>query len=275
MHSYIILTVLYNKDLDCSETINSLIKSKYRLEKSTLFIWDNSTTPQTLEKLANLRSQFEKTEIIYKHTPENMSLSEIYNTFLDEIFVSRDFVVLLDHDTSFDENFFLAHEKSLNNNNNINLYLPKVIFKNEIVSPCRQLFYKSLPYKTLKHGTYTSSNKTAINSGMIIRWSYFSDIFRGYDTRLKFYGTDDYFMREYRKINRFFYVLDYSIHHDLTCNPMSDDIQKFKASFHESQQAFLILHSSGRKFSVAGLVVLIRKLKHTIKFKLNFFSSKN
>lgn len=242
------------------------------LKGSTLLIWDNSKKAKDSLQLSELHSRSNGLDIIYKHTPENKTLSEIYNSFLQLSPKKHDFIILLDHDTSFDSQLFDAHKKALKSCDPVNLYLPIVKFKDKIVSPGKQLLFKSFPYKHLNPGLTASRHNTAINSGMIIRWSYFTEIFKGYDKRLKFYGTDDYFMMEYRKTNKYFYLLDYTIHHDLTCNPDADDIYKFKASFQEAQKSFLILHSNGRPLSMAGLVVFIRRLKHTIKFKISFFN---
>ncbi|ROM42618.1 MULTISPECIES: hypothetical protein [Pseudomonas] len=269
---YLFLIVIYNRSLKDSQSICSLIKSISTLEGSTFIIWDNSLEPQAKSQLDWLSSELKKNNFIYKHTPENKSLSEIYNSFLTLAPQKKDFIILLDHDTSFDLHLFTAHREALNDCTITNLYLPIVKFKNKIVSPGKQVFFKSLPYKNLHPGLMPSRHNTAINSGMIIRWSYFTETFKGYDKRLKFYGTDDYFMMQYRKTNKSFYLLDYTIEHDLTCDPEADDIYKFRSSFQEAQKSFLILHSNGRTLSMAGLVVFIRRLKHTIKFKINFFS---
>nr|BFD44251.1 hypothetical protein FFPRI1PSEUD_57500 [Pseudomonas sp. FFPRI_1] len=269
---YLILVVIYNRSLKDSQSIRSLIESLSTLEGSTFFIWDNSLERQPENELDWFQKETHKNNFIYKHTSQNTSLSEIYNTFTTLTPQKHDFIILLDHDTSFDSQLFDAHKKALKSCDPVNLYLPIVKFKDKIVSPGKQLLFKSLPYKHLNPGLTASRHNTAINSGMIIRWSYFTGIFKGYDKRLKFYGTDDYFMMEYRKTNKYFYLLDYTIHHDLTCNPDADDIYKFKASFQEAQKSFLILHSNGRPLSMAGLVVFIRRLKHTIKFKISFFN---
>ncbi|MFK3792768.1 glycosyltransferase [Pseudomonas piscis] len=270
--SYLILVVLYEKSFTQSESISSILKSLIYLQSSTIIIWDNSSKSKDASQVGKLKKITAGLDVIYKHTPENKHLSEIYNSFVNLSPRKHDFIVLLDHDTVFDSQLFKAHQQAINAERNSNLYLPVVKFKNSIVSPGKQIFFKSLPYKDLGPGLMSSKRNTAINSGMIIRWSYFNDKFKGYDERLKFYGTDDYFMMEYRKTNETFYLLDYSINHDLTCNPDSDNIYKFKSSFHESQKAFLILHGNGRALSIAGLVVFMRRLKHTLKFRINFFT---
>lgn len=270
--NYFILIVLYEKTFTQSETISSLLKSAPTLKDSTLLIWDNSLQAKDPSQLNDLNARSGQLDIIYKHTPENKSLSEIYNNFIKSAPKKHDFIILLDHDTSFDSQLFISHKQAVNSCNSANLYLPIVKFKDRIVSPGKQILFKSFPYKHLSPGLMDSRHNTAINSGMIIRWSYFTETFKGYDKRLKFYGTDDYFMMQYRKTNKSFYLLDYTIEHDLTCDPEADDIYKFRSSFQEAQKSFLILHSNGRTLSMAGLVVFIRRLKHTIKFKINFFS---
>lgn len=268
---YLILVVIYNKRLRDSETILSLIKSASTLSGSTIFVWDNSLSEQHQSEISWLRAQCTGVNILYKSTPENLSLSKIYNRFLVEAGIVCDFVVLTDHDTVFDQEFFNAHATAVQQSGSVNLYLPKVVFKDGVVSPGKQFFYKSFPYKTLESGVRRARNNTAVNSGMIIRCSYFCGSFTGYDERLSFYGTDDYFMMQYRKANKYFYVLDYIIQHDLTCSPFSSDLPAFRKSFNDAQSAFLILHSNGRRYSIAGLVVFLRRLKHTLAFKINFF----
>ena len=271
--NYLILVVIYNRSLKEAESICSLVKSAASLPGSTVLVWDNSANAQRREQMSWLYDRLSGVNVLYKHSPENKSLSEIYNSFLAEVSMPHEFIMLLDHDTSFDSGFFEAHELARKNNDFVNLYLPQVFFKDEIVSPIKQCYYKSLPYGSLVSGVHSSKNNTAINSGMLIRSSYFTTEFAGYDPRLKFYGTDDYFMMEYRKSNDFFYTLDYIIQHDLTCSPDSGDVMKFRDSFNDAQEAFLILHSNGRRFSIAGLVVFLRRVKHTLTFKVNFFKT--
>lgn len=270
---YFILVVIYNKRLQESETILSLVRSVAALCGSTILVWDNSLSGQGEGDVSWLRDQCFGVNVLYKHTPENLGLSKIYNRFLAEADVAFDFIVLTDHDTTFDRDFFSAHATAVQQAGDVNLYLPKVVFNNAIVSPGRQFFYKSFPYKKLGFGMRLAGNNTAINSGMIIRGSYFRDAFTGYDERLDFYGTDDYFMRQYRQANEYFYVLDYVIQHDLTCNPSASNLVAFRKSFNEAQEAFLILHCSGRRYSIAKLIVFLRRLKHTLVFKVNFFKT--
>ena len=46
-------------------------------------------------------------------------------------------------------------------------------------------------------GVLKINNRFAINSGMVIDAHYLANTFKGYDERIKFYGTDDDFILKY------------------------------------------------------------------------------
>ena len=83
--NYLILVVIYNRSLKEAESICSLVKSAASLPGSTVLVWDNSANAQRREQMSWLYDRLSGVNVLYKHTPENKSLSEIYNSFLAEV----------------------------------------------------------------------------------------------------------------------------------------------------------------------------------------------
>ncbi|WP_235777318.1 glycosyltransferase [Pseudomonas piscis] len=163
--SYLILIVIYKVSLKDSQSIRSLVEVPLQKNSATVVIWDNSPEAQSQEQLDWISKKLGKEHVIYQHTPENKSLSEIYNSFIKLAHKKNDFIILLDQDTSFDYRLFTTHQQVLDSGDKSNLYLPIVKFKEKIVSPGKQILFKSFPYKNIKPGLMASKNNTAINSG--------------------------------------------------------------------------------------------------------------
>jgi len=237
---YLILVVVYNIKLSHSETIQSLIHSKEELSGSKLVIWDNSSAVQEDSQIAWVKNNLNNLEVCYIHTPKNMPLSKIYNSIRSDFQGITKFIVLLDQDSKFCSNFFIQHKILIKQGEISNLYLPIIKFKNTIISPAWLFYFKGFRYKTPFLGRVSSLFKTAINSGMIIDFHYFQNIFEGYDERLNFYGTDDYFMQKYQLHNTHFVILNYEFEHNLTYSFLNPNIAEVIKRYHDANKAILI-----------------------------------
>lgn len=213
--NFLLLVVLYNKTLHTSETLGSLLTFRDQLKGSKLLLWDNSpASALTKDELEVLQSSF--TEVEYVCTPENLALSAIYNQVLQRQEMAKyEGLVLLDHDSLLADNFFTEARSSMAQHPDINLFLPIVESNNEIVSPADLYLFKGVRWKQKQTGLTKAKRRAAINSGMVIRTGYVQNEYKGYDERLKFYGTDTYFMNCYATQNKYFYVLNTSIQHQL------------------------------------------------------------
>ena len=220
-HKYLILVIVYNEKIKDSSTYKSIISTKENLTNSTLIIWDNSKNNQ---KINNNELCFFKC-VQYIHTPNNLSLSKIYNKVIQSN-EEYDYMIILDQDSSFSKNYFKQIQNSIKNNSTINLFLPIVKSDTTIVSPGDYKIFKGSYWKKEKYGKIKSKNILAINSGMVINFNYLKKEFKGYDERLRFYGVDTFFMFEYAKSNKYFYVLDYTFNHESALLNNKENIDK-------------------------------------------------
>lgn len=248
------LIVLYNTNPSESPTLLSLI-AHYTANPATnikLVVWDNSQDShynQTSQIVCNAL-QFQ-----YFHTPENTSLSVIYNKIANNLPINS-FVTILDQDTELSSEYFSELNKL--QNEGINLILPIVICKNKIVSPGKRIYSHGILIKELMPGYRSSKNLLAINSGMSISQKVFKKF--SYDTRLRFYGTDTYFMRQYEKFFASAYIMESRINHSLAemeekdqawrRSHLNERLRTFKIIFDTSitERIFVRIHSIFLKF---------------------------
>jgi GT2 family glycosyltransferase len=224
-YKYLILVVIYNTKLSSVSTLNSLNSCKYH-NKSKIIIWDNSPQKADNENIAFIETQFNDFE--YIHSPQNLSLSTIYNniinTYIDIKNSQFDYLVLFDQDSTFKGDFFENIDRIISTKKDLMLILPIIKASGYIVSPSKQILFKGSYWKKKKTGRVKSKFSSAINSGMIISTQYLKRVSFRYDESYKFYGTDIYFMKNYTKNEKYFYVMDYEIQHDLSKFNSEEDI---------------------------------------------------
>ena len=209
MSKFLILIVLYEFKVKDSLSYISLLKSSEYLSESKLILWDNSPSIQSID--TNNISFLQYVE--YIHTPENMSLSKIYNRVI-QANEEYDYMIILDQDSSFSSDYLEKLNSAIIKHPSINLFLPLIRAEHNIVSPGDYKIFKGSYWKKEKYGIINAKNILAINSGMAINFNYLKNIYKGYDERLRFYGTDTSFMLEYSEDNDFLFVIDYVFKHD-------------------------------------------------------------
>lgn len=264
---YLILIVIYNQKLDKSPSYQSILDSMEYFKKSKLIIWDNSQENQKINiDTINFFNQVE-----YIHTPENLSLSKIYNKVI-QLNNGFDYMIILDQDSSFSKDYLLEIEKSINKNKDINLFLPIVKSNNTIVSPGDYKIFKGSYWRKEIYGKINSKNILAINSGMVINFNYFKHTFVGYDERLNFYGVDTYFMFEYAKQNEYCYVLDYTFYHESALLDEDEDINKKLFRLKDLFYSWKITNEN-HIFNLffVNIYILFKVLKLAIKHKDNTY----
>jgi hypothetical protein len=206
----LILVVLYNLSPTQSQTLQAL-KSLSRVfeKRPEIFVWVNSAiwTPTDQKELTDLLSEY---AVVSRHTPENASLSHIYNSIFDE-YSSSDRIIIFDHDTKPTEDYFkevLSHSRVSDD-----LIIPQVFSGGRIVSPGGRILSKGYLRKSVTAGVQPSKNVLAINSGMAICPRVTKSI--RWDERLRFYGTDSYFMTQYETIRDSLVVTQAKLDHSL------------------------------------------------------------
>lgn len=265
-----ILVVIYKKTFLESETLVKIadISKSGILKPSRLIIWDNS--PQKVDETEILLLENYFFEMVLVHTPQNLSLSKIYNNVIENHLKINDYLVLLDHDTRVTHEYFKEVIDEVSGVGAPDLLLPKIVVNSKIESPAYQYILFSKRWKFDSSGIYDSNNVTAINSGMVISGKFLLSGFK-YDERLSFYGTDSYLMYNYNLFCNKFYLLDASIQHDLNLQSNPSVVQKVKI-FKEIKAANEIIYSRNIFYAILLRVNnLIVAAKYSIKYRSLIF----
>ena len=260
---FLAVTVLFKTALSRSASLQSWSRCVASGHNVTCIVWDNSPHGAGLEELAWLRENLPAA--VYRHTPENVPLSRIYNSVIDEFLRPDDApfeaLVITDQDSDFLPALLDEASAAMDTHPEVSLFLPHVIANDAIVSPANVYGCVGLPWRHKRAGTITARSRTAINSGMIIRREYLVRRFIGYDERLRFYGTDNDFCRKYATTERWLYVLNSVVTHSLARD--ADETRDVKLWRHrENVRALLVTHSGdwiGRVTSRAYCAVYCSK----------------
>lgn len=268
---YLILVVNYKKNILESETIKSLSKIPHLNINSKLLVWDNKPMQENHQDIYKIKDRFNQLE--YIPCESNERLSSVYNYVIKNKIECFEYLIILDNDSMITTDFFSTLDKSITNNNNIDLFLPIVKSSGLIVSPARLFYFKGIYYKKIKYGKVNAHFKTAINSGMVISSNYLKYHFEGYDEELSLYGIDDYFMKEYSKKNKYFYIIKYVIEHSLSIHVNeSVDIKLFR--FKNLKNGIRIVNKNSNFIlkKIIEIYLLFCSLKESLKYKdMRFF----
>ncbi len=263
---FVILVVIYKQTLNNCKTITSLKSCFSALQRfnTNLVIWDNSENDDNRIFLDELKNNFH--EIDYINTPENTSLSVVYNKTI-KANINADYILLLDQDSLFGNNFIDIFYSALNEYSDNDLFLPIVKSGNTIVSPGNYFFVKGRFWKKVKNGLLPCKNTVAILSGMIIRLNFFRENNNAlFDERLRFYGIDTSFMLKYQKLKRNLVVLDYVIAHDSQLLNFSDTeiaLERFRIL----KSSWAVIHSDNiLKMFFSKTYTFYVSLKYAMKF---------
>lgn len=223
--THMLLVVIYKVRLENSLTIQSIVRfiqdqAEGVASSYQLYIWDNS--PDTVASdVEGLRMQLPALDIRYTHTPENCSLSKVYNTVAREL-ADDNYLTLLDQDSILPSEYFIELRKA--QLEGYPLILPQVKCGGVLVSPGTRFFCKGKLLKNINPGVTSSKNLLAINSGMSAKCKVFKTI--PYDERLMFYGTDTYFMKHYERHFSHAYVIDARLNHLLAENDSATSVER-------------------------------------------------
>jgi GT2 family glycosyltransferase len=262
----LIIVVLYKSRVLDSDTFKSLIASKDALsDTDKICIWDNSPIPQSVEDLTNI-SNLNFCEIEYTSTPENLSLSKIYNTII-KANPQMDYVVLLDQDSVFGSAYINAFKDAQSKHAEIKMFAPLITSNGLVVSPGHFVYFNGKYWKSPKYGLVKSKNTIAIASGLIISIDAVRKV--GYfEERLTLYGIDTNFMIRFSRCYEEFYVLSTTFNHDLSEFNIEDKQVKLNR-FLSHKESCLI---NARLFSVdvrvtTRLFFVYKSLSLAIKYK--------
>jgi hypothetical protein len=270
-----VLIVLYNKSLQQSDTLRGIIDAAEILNNAnaSVLLWDNSLQPHLTQE--DIFSVQQKISIFnYHHAPENISLSRIYNSFIEENISQKNnhYLILLDDDSKISAAYFNEVVSIINKNEAFDVLLPVVKNGDKIVSPAAFFYCKGNYFKSLESGI-CKQKLLAINSGMIISFSFIQKNNFRYNEQLNNYGTDNYFMNFANNHRARFYILNYSFDHSLNFFD-NDDLEKKIEIFRQIKKANSIVFSSGKAQSLLIIIYnFAASFKNSLKYKsMKFFS---
>ena len=263
MSRFLILIVLYECKVKESLSYLSLLKSLEHLSNSKLILWDNSPSIQSIDTDNISFLQY----VEYIHTPENMSLSKIYNRVIQEN-EEYDYMIILDQDSSFSSDYLEKLNSAIIKQPSINLFLPLIKSEQTIVSPGDYKIFKGSYWKKERYGIIDAKNILAINSGMVINFNYLKNIYKGYNERLRFYGTDTSFMLEYADDNDSLFVIDYVFKHKSALLDRDENFNKKIIRLNDLFFSWRIIHEH-KKFNLIliNIFILIKTFKLVIKYR--------
>lgn len=253
----LILVVLYHISPKESETLSSLQKSIDVLcyGNHRILLRDNSEQPYSDETLEELKKSLSPLDVSYWHDGNNKSLSEVYNIAIQQYLSDQEYLVLLDHDSHFESGFWKALFESYQLHPHCALFLPIIQQNTDIISPSHVHGFKGSYWKKPQYGFVTTRNNTAINSGMVIAGRYLKGEFKGYDEKLRFYNTDNYFMWRYGQHHSHFCVIHYTLQHTLNFYDPAEPFEK-KAQRYREMRTSAIYLAKLKSSWLAGLMYL-------------------
>jgi GT2 family glycosyltransferase len=247
-----IVIPLYRTKIGDSETLRSLRNlNDAARQLITLILWDNSPLSLSLQQINELQGYFVK-QIIYKHTPQNISLAKIYNQAIGMIGSCEAFVIF-DQDSSFDLEYLQVAWVAFDENPSINLFVPMVRVDSIIVSPGDFQWFKGKYWKNERFGEIRAKNKVAIASGMFLRMSWLRGSKIRFNESLRLYNIDTDFMIRFATENNYFFVLPYRLTHDLS-NFQEESIEKVLMRFRDFRRSIIVM-SRGRGIGYLFLAV--------------------
>lgn len=197
------VVVLYNTKICQSatlQTINNALNSVGRLD---IIVYDHTS-------VADENSQnYENLNIIYKHDPRNISLGIAYN-YTAEIAktIKKNWILLLDQDTSFKSDLFEKYLSASNDFPNESMFVPILKLQNEtIFSPCRYLFKRGFKLKNINIGLNSFNFKSPVNSGILVSTKEYL-ICGGYNEKIRLDFSDYQFIERFRLKHKMFIVVD-------------------------------------------------------------------
>jgi cellulose synthase/poly-beta-1,6-N-acetylglucosamine synthase-like glycosyltransferase len=257
----LVLVVVYKTDPALSDSLRTLVANDYPRNQLRVIVWDNS--PNSIANLEFLQKEgFE-----YYLTPENLSLSVIYNKVITKHLRGDEYLLLLDQDTLLPKDFLRVVESAVSKDSDIDLFLPMVRANNSWVSPINYLIGWGRSWGLPRSGRMRANNICAINSGMLIAAKYLKNEYPGYDERLRFYGTDTQFMLDYMSRRCELVVLDSVLEHDLSFFSGSASSRANKFYQMRSAYSYIYEDKSALQRTSLWLVMLIISLFYSVKYK--------
>jgi len=225
IEEFLFVLVLYEKELSNSESFCSIKRQLGKFnEKSCFYVYDNSRLPHFTEKYDNLN-------IEYIHDSTNSGLSVAYNLAAKYATkLNKKWMILLDQDTDFENNFIDCLIDSVRHNLNIKLFAPILKINNDqLFSPCLFKFNRGFLINKINPGIQSLAKFSPVNSGMVVNLELFNQV-GGYNEKIKLDFSDFQFIEKIKKVNSDFYVMPSINFQDFSNN--EKDIYKLNKRFY-------------------------------------------
>ncbi len=178
------LVVIFDKEIENSLTINSIINSNYNFRGCNLLVWNNGPNRLYDKNISKLENKGINVDII--ENIENVALSYVYNSFIKKY--NTDSYVLLDDDSNLNDDFFF----SLNISTKNNILFPLISSNGIVYGPKINKRIVNVDCKLKENDKIM-----AIGSGITIGSSVCDELIRTYgdvfDERFFLYGVDTTF----------------------------------------------------------------------------------
>lgn len=198
-YNIFVVIVVYNKSIDNSTTIINL--KKLSLTNLSILILDNS-----IEDYQN-KEKCEANNIHYISMDGNKGLSKAYNAalhYIEQVAQGEDIIVWLDDDTEITHHYFESLIKSINCNEEADVFAPFIIGQDDrIYSPNSARFLKNKLPKSLKDTKFKKFN--AINSCLSVKFKVYEKY--RYNEKLFLDSVDQNFFDDLRKLDVKFEIL--------------------------------------------------------------------
>lgn len=267
----IAVLVLYKSTLSESESFKTLLTAVNGSSSVlTILVYNNS--PEHWEYDDKV---YPGLEIIYVGDNSNSGVSKAYNEAY-KLAIARDkeYILLLDQDTSLSSAFFEVFFKSEKNvqNSESGLFCPQIVNNNELLSPARFFLYTSKKIKLIEPGLHSLKGLAIINSGLIISVELFRQT-GGYNEKIKLDFSDFDFISRSMEFSGNIVVLDTKCQHSLS----GETEMTLQSALSRFDYYLTGAKYSHRSFlSAAGLNawVILRAIKLDVRYKSLYFTKK-
>ena len=189
------LVVIYNKNCEESQSIQSLIKYKSNIK---IIVFDNSSI------INNNKTFCLKHNFIYYSLNKNMGLSKAYNYVIDKVEKNdSNYLMILDDDTVLTKEYIEETYKYVVKKE-YDIILP-IVKPNKIILSPSNIMHKCRVVKINNIDDINIKKITAINSGMVVKTSVYK-IFK-YNESLFLDYVDHDFMKKVRINNLYIKIL--------------------------------------------------------------------
>lgn len=220
----VFIVVLYSYDVITSPTLTSIAKLNFLKTLGSnidVLIWDNSYNGSDITRCC-LNSN-STVNFSYRHCPENLPLSKVYNTLIKE--THFDWICIFDEDTGFDEQYVFEVKNLMLSG--AKLGVPLIKFNETVISPgiVEGVRGRLIKPNEFSFGLNCSKAIVAMMSGVCISTLVFdSGIF--FDERLTFYGIDTKFFIQFSEVHPSVFIMNVTLLHDSALRDETLSIEK-------------------------------------------------